>query len=145
MGRERLGRRGAKKKLEAAVVFWAQGATAEKNDHSQALEDAELMGLPPEAIAELEGLERQEEGDECFDLWDVNEPALRWFLALSTQWRYSPMGEALGLDYHAAETVSRMLGLDATALFGDLRLAERTLLKHWRETRPRPRRRRRPR
>jgi hypothetical protein len=143
MGRERLGRRGAKKKLEAAVVFWAQGATAEKSDHSEALEDAELMGLPPEAIAELERLERQEEGGECFDLWDVNEPSLRWFLALSTQWRYSPMGEALGLDYPAAESAARMMGIQAPDCFGDLRAAERAILKHWRETRPRPRRRRR--
>ncbi|MGE0408976.1 MAG: DUF1799 domain-containing protein [Amphiplicatus sp.] len=138
MDRERHGR-SETKKLADAVAFWAQGATASTTDNSEALEDARLLGLPQEAIDELQRQEVKE--PEVFDLWEENDPPLRWFFALSTQWRVSPLGEPIGLDYPAAESVGRMMGLDVAALFGELRHAERAALKYWREHRPKPPRR----
>lgn len=143
MARERHRRRGAEKKLTDAVLFWAQRPAAKEN--KEALdEDAKVLGLPAAMVEDLEA-----DGSEDFDLWEENEPALRWFLALATAWRVSPLGAVLGLDYPAAEVVARMMRLETTpALFADLQAAERAAVKLWRSEPPasrRPRSRRRPR
>ena len=76
-----------------------------------------------------------------FEVWDMNWPAMRAFLALQTQWRtatLSTMERArlvyLGLDYSAIEPTLRLAGIKRTKrLFAQLQLLERGALDAYRE------------
>lgn len=62
-------------------------------------------------------------------IWHQNEPALRAFLAVATQWRYSGGGMgplfAIGLDYGAARAGLRMAGIKVTPeLWSDVQVIE---------------------
>lgn len=65
------------------------------------------MGMPPEAIADLE--RRQQAADMLIDpdCW----PTVRLFLHVQTQWR-TDMGHPVGLDYGAVDVVMRRLRID---------------------------------
>lgn len=60
-----------------------------------------------------------------FAVLPENWPALQVFLACSTQWRVSPAGRLIGLDYPAVESVMRLHRLrDRTRLFGEVQVIE---------------------
>lgn len=62
-------------------------------------------------------------------MWPENEPALRCFLAVQTQWRTGPMGGFLGLDYQGVHAALRMMKVkDIAALFEELRAMEAAAL-----------------
>lgn len=84
--------------------------------------------LPPPA---------QDEGEEVFNVWDINWPAVRAFLALSTQWRVASLStriERLGLDYAAIPSVLKLLGIRKKRLvFAQLRILEAAALSAYGE------------
>jgi hypothetical protein len=58
------------------------------------------------------------------------------FLAMSTQWRWTSVGQAgvirTGLDYSVLATVASSLDVQwSSALFNDIRLMEREALTAW--------------
>lgn len=60
--------------------------------------------------------------------------AVGLFFAMSTQWRWTPVGIGglirLGLDYNALPTTAGMIGLSMTAdLFNDIRTLELAALE----------------
>ncbi|SEK34660.1 Phage related hypothetical protein [Roseovarius azorensis] len=55
--------------------------------------------------------------------------ALRWFLAMSSQWRRDGDGRATGLDYGPAEATARLAGLDVGPDdFAHLQILEQAVL-----------------
>lgn len=82
--------------------------------------------MPEEAIAQVEA----ENGAVDFEVWPENWEALCAFLAVSTQWRTSPIGGGmepmrlywLGLDYAAVG--ARLDIAPGAALWGDLAVME---------------------
>lgn len=67
------------------------------------------------------------------------------FLAMGTQWRWAGMGERVGIDYGALETVARLAKVEiepSDVLLADLRVMEQAALRSLRATaeRDRPRR-----
>ncbi len=69
-------------------------------DLTEAVGDAETIGLPPEMIAAL-----KETKSPGFEVWAANWPVLDTFLSIDTQWRTVSMADGrlhwLGLDYSA--------------------------------------------
>lgn len=62
-------------------------------------------------------------------MWPENEPALRCFLALQTQWRTGPLGGVLGLDYQGVHAALRMMKVKGIAvMFDQLRTMESAAL-----------------
>lgn len=64
------------------------------------------MGLPAEAIADLEG--RRDEFEVLPECW----PTVATWLAVETQWRVAPNGRLYGLDYAAVDVALRRLRID---------------------------------
>jgi uncharacterized protein DUF1799 len=77
----------------------------------------------------------QIEDDPVLKVWDMNWPAVRAFLALSTQWRRAGMrGTPVGLDYAAIEPTLKLAGMRRTkTLFPKLQLLEAFALEAFSE------------
>jgi hypothetical protein len=58
-------------------------------------EQAEALGLPAEAVAELIGSQAPKE----FEVWPENWPAVDLFIRCQTQWHWRPDGRRGGLIY----------------------------------------------
>jgi hypothetical protein len=74
---------------------------------------------------------RQERCDGCLEpeILPEVEPAISLYLAVQSQWRYSGMGQATGLDYAGVEAAMRLMGIPSDPeLFGLLQVAERAVL-----------------
>ena len=84
----------------------------------------------PQTAAEPEG----------FEVYPVNWPSVRTFLACETQWQVvagMAGGQWLGLDYAGVDVVLRRSGLkDADAVFADIQIMEDAALKVFAESRP---------
>jgi hypothetical protein len=64
--------------------------------------------------------------------------SLRWFLAMSSQWRRDAEGRPRALDYGCAEAVARLEGLSVTPDdFAFLRILERAAMDEMRARTPR--------
>ncbi len=61
-------------------------------------------------------------------------PTVRAFLAVQTQWRVSPNGVRLGLDYPGARAAAKGLGIQWKKVFGNLRLMATEVLNAQSET-----------
>lgn len=56
-------------------------------------------------------------------------PAVAVFLRMFTQWRYSPMGRLLGLDYTGVRAAMGLMGArNRGQVFDDLQVMERAVL-----------------
>lgn len=78
--------------------------------------------------------ERESGEDETlFEVWQENEPALRAFLALETQWRTGSTGIVLGLRYEGVRAALNMMNVkDQSEIFGNLQVMEQAALEVWR-------------
>lgn len=75
-------------------------------------------------------LERSEDADPVFRVWDINVPSFEAFAALDTQWRIVPITRIegtrlahLGLDYAAVDVVLRRRRLPR-GVFEDIQVME---------------------
>lgn len=120
---------------------WAKGglfASPCKED-DDAIADARALGLPAEAIADIEAALAQGDGFE--GVWPDHEAAVAAFCVAGTQWRTAPLGMAgyayVGLDYSAARDAWAMAGLETTPeVFAQIRLIEHGALGALNEARP---------
>ena len=72
------------------------------------------------------------DNDTSCDVWSENWQALELFIALSTQWTVSAMGQYTGLHYPSIESTMNMLGIPCESrveLFADVRIMERAALE----------------
>jgi hypothetical protein len=68
--------------------------------------------------------------DGPFAVWRCNWPAIGCWLALETQWQFSPMGRVMGLDYTAVEIVMRRRAVtNKNQMFADLQTMEQAALE----------------
>lgn len=81
--------------------------------------------MPPEAAAALAAVRAPAQA-EAVRVWPENWPALRLFLAVSTQWRWAGLaGVPTGLDYAALPVAARALRLRLDeAMLARLRVME---------------------
>jgi hypothetical protein len=71
-----------------------------------------------------------------FEVWPDCWDSVHLFVLLSTQWRLSPEGHLLGLDYAAIPPVLELLEVareQRGELFADLRVMEQAALKELRK------------
>lgn len=70
-----------------------------------------------------------------YGLWPENEPALRLFDLMGTQWRWVGVGQRAwrtGLDYAAVPAATKMAGIRMTPrLFSDLQACESEALSYF--------------
>lgn len=69
-----------------------------------------------------------------FHLWPEHVPALDLWGVIGTQWVYSGMGSATGLNYASVEAAMRLHGVpraDRAQRFEELRIMERAALAEW--------------
>lgn len=69
-----------------------------------------------------------------FHLWPEHVPALELWGIVGTQWLYSGMGGATGLNYGGVEAAMRLHGVpraDRADRFAELRVMERAALAEW--------------
>jgi len=102
-------------------VFWASGGLGR---YQHALEVAD--GLP-----DADAQERLQ--DAVCEVLAENEESMMVFLRLGSQWNWAE-GIRVGLNYPAAETVSRMTGVPHKKrhqLFDDLQILEGAALEYW--------------
>ena len=60
-----------------------------------------------------------------FEVYEENAPVLEFFLRLQTQWRISPMGQRVGLDYQGVLAAASLMSVDLTGeMFQDLQILE---------------------
>jgi len=65
-----------------------------------------------------------------FGVWRCNWPAIGCWMALQSQWRVSPLGRVVGLDYTAVEGVMRRRKVaDGDVMFAQLQTMERAALE----------------
>ncbi len=95
------------------------------------MEDARRFGLDPDAVeSALEAA--RDDGD---GVWRENEPAVRSFLAVASQWRVSGFGRVTGLDYAGVRAGLAMAGIASSPeLFAALRVMEAEAIKALRES-----------
>ena len=73
---------------------------------------------------------------ENFEVWPENWDALQMFLKLRAQWRVSPMGQLIGLDYTAVLAVINFeKSTDKHQLFDDIQTIENGALLGLQEVR----------
>ena len=70
-------------------------------------QEAEALGLPAEAVAELIGSQTTKE----FEVWPENWPALELFMRCQTQWHWRPDGRRGGLIYSELIGMGRLLSV----------------------------------
>ena len=111
-----------------------------EDDASRAELAAQLaaMGAPPEVVAQARGKRRVLQ----FGVWPENEPTLRVWLAMETQWRPLPQGMAgsapQGLDYAALPVVMDFEEIEVAqrkTIFRHLQIMESAALAAMREER----------
>lgn len=80
------------------------------------------FGAPTEMLDSLKEASVSEE----FEVLPENWPIVDLFLRLQTQWRFSGMGSATGLDYNAVDVVMRRLRIEDGdgAIFAGLQVME---------------------
>jgi len=69
-----------------------------------------------------------------FHCWPEHVPALELWGVIGTQWMYSGMGGATGLNYAGVEAAMRLHGVpraDRAQRFEELRIMERAALSEW--------------
>lgn len=121
---------------------WAKGGLflrQAQDEHDEALADARALGLPAEALADIEAALAQEGG--FAGIWPEHELAVAAFVTAGTQWRTMSAGLAgalwIGLDYSAARDAWAMAGMDVTPqIFGQVRMIEHGALGALNEARP---------
>lgn len=60
-----------------------------------------------------------------YEIYPENWDAVQLFVRLQTQWKISPMGQRVGLEYTSIRIVARFLGIKPTPeLFADIQLME---------------------
>jgi len=99
------------------------------------------FGFSEAAVARMQAEARRALADEGLAIHPDNIAAVRWFLAMQTQWRtvtLSTMERAeirrTGLDYAVAEATARLKGLEPSAdAFARLQLLEAEALTAWAE------------
>ncbi len=72
--------------------------------------------------------------DDSVEIWPENWVAVQTFVQLSTQWRLSPGGELVGLDYAAIPPVLELTcvaAADRPDVFAALRVMEQAALKEF--------------
>lgn len=82
----------------------------------------------------IEAARRSFGGDEFEDceVWEDNWESAMLFLAVSTQWIVSPMGQYVGINYTALESTMRMAGIKKkkrASLFDDVGIMESAALE----------------
>ena len=120
---------GQDKKLIEVARAWACGDLGD-NGADDAAEKARAMGVDEAQIQR--DIAAMRAAAPVIDLWPCNEPALRVFAAVSSQWRTAPLpGGGVwwqGIDYGVLPGVLRMMGIarrEWADLFDDLRVMER--------------------
>ena len=109
------------KKLLGAVRWWC-GASSGPDELA---EDAKALGIDlPEAPADV------------YLVLEENWDAVRTFCACATQWRLSPSGQRIGLDYAAAQAAASGLGADWREVFLQLAMMEAEALSRFAATSP---------
>ncbi len=101
--------------MKAVARSWAEGRGGGRNTAGDPLTEAYLQ--------------QQRKGgplDRTIDLPEEDEPAVRLFLAMSTQWRVEGFsGRRLGMDYAVLPATAEMLGIARDpATFHALRIME---------------------
>jgi hypothetical protein len=88
------------------------GISEDEVSRAELAAQLKAMGAPPEVVEKARGKRVIRE----FAVWPENEPALRVFLAMETQWRPLPMGMAgsqpQGLEYTALPAVMEFCGIE---------------------------------
>jgi hypothetical protein len=103
---------------------WAAGPAPEMDDA-----DLDLL-VDPQTAAAIRSQESTRETE--FPVLPENWPALQLFLSCATQWRYSPAGSLLGIDYQALAVVMDMQqvpGTDRPARLSQVQWIERGVLE----------------
>jgi hypothetical protein len=99
-------------------------------DRSQLQEQLQYFRMDAKAITAL--FEDQAPEPTEFPVLPENWDACQLYLAVQTQWRTSPVGGLIGLDYNAVDVVFRRRRFkDSPVLFEQLQLMERTTLDAW--------------
>lgn len=85
------------------------------------------MGLPPEAIADLQAQQRAADFEVLPDCWPI---VMAW-LTVQTQWRVGATGRAIGLDYSAVDVALRRYRIEDEdgEIFAGLQTMEYAALK----------------
>lgn len=99
------------------------------------------MGFSAAAVARMRAKAATAAVDEGLGIHPDNVVAVRWFLALQTQWRVTALNtmeraelRRTGLDYGVAEPTARMSGLTTDPdAFTRLRVLEAEALAAWAE------------
>lgn len=109
------------------------------------IEDARAFGYSEAAIAQLAAEADAADDDDGLAIHPENVTAVRWLLALQTQWRVIALTTSTqaevrrtGLDYSVLDTTARLAGLEPEADdFTRLRILEAEALGAWAEERRR--------
>lgn len=86
---------------------------------------------PGDVIARVMARSDRESEASC-EVWAENWQVLELFIALSTQWTISAMGQCTGLHYPSVESTMNMLCIPCESraeLFADVRIMERAALE----------------
>ena len=84
----------------------------------------------PAAQSFLDPGEPADTPDDVCEVWPENWAAVEAFLAVETQWRISPAGGLLGLDYAGVRAALDLLEVPGQrALFVDLQVMERAAIE----------------
>jgi|TARA_R110000744_G_scaffold5271_3_gene18615 hypothetical protein len=114
---------------------WA-GAGPQRNpaDADSLVTALQAFGADEAEIARWTEPERTARVDEATEVLAVNEPAVRLFFALTTQWRRDAMGAVTGMDYAAIAPTARLMGIEVEpGVFDGLRDMELEALSVFRE------------
>jgi len=98
---------------------------------------------PSDQITEaLAALGLQADGDleveEVFELWPENVKAFNYWRSVQTQWMFTGMGVATGLNYAGIESDMNMNGIrkkDRPELFAAVKVMEAAALREWAQQR----------
>jgi len=95
---------------------------------SELEQDFKAFGAPPPEM--LRAIEQAD----TFEVWPENWEPLEIFMRLQTQWRVSPTGTLLGLEYAGVRAALCMMGATVTPeLFDDLQTMETSALSVFRK------------
>jgi hypothetical protein len=125
--------RGPTKKLLGAARYWATGGAEDPIDSEGPLAALAGLGADAATLAEAKAqlaARAQQAGPAAYRVYPENQPAVKVFCALATQWRVLVFPRALlyqGLDYAAVPAVLRLSGVvraEWPAVFADLQVLE---------------------
>lgn len=121
----RESRRSQGKKLAEAALHWVRGAPKK-----EAQSDLEAFGAPRELIDDVNRADDQE----IFDVFPENWTAVEMFTRLATQFHWSGMGGATGLNYQSVDFLFKLFKIKKRdVVFDQIRIMEIAALKHFNE------------